>query len=253
MPSPRPYMSLDNILVLWDPSTPTQNEEVTYEKFGVLRRYNHSKFADVVLHFHGIHMLIDERVLTTSCPFFYSVFHHCPRGKKPREYTIENYSKDAVMTMLYHIYSDGDALDQSTSYQFISEEEMPDMMKKTCFYIEVFEMTNEYDVPTLRSQAQANIMAIRKRAIELKDSFFAGMICSDVLNMYRKDWMMDLHMMDELASQCLGYECVMEEDHFWMYRKVDGVWVAKNEEYEKLVRRLNAIDTGMIPIPMWAW
>jgi hypothetical protein len=131
-------------------------------------------------------------------------------------------------------------------------------------YFEVFSMADEYELPKLRSEAQANIMAIRRRAMELKDNLYTSIVFSDVLSLYEEDRRLDPSMFNELASQCLAYECLREDAHFMMFGKVDGVWVAQEEGYERLVKKLNELDTGVIPIPtyrsapkseadMWTW
>lgn len=168
------------------------------------------------------------------------------------------------MTMLRHLYGDGQHFEKSRFWLSLPEEEFDNAFEFLREYFEVFRLADEYDLPKLRSQAQANIMAIRQRAIELKDSLIASMIFHEVISMYNDDWRLDLGMFDDFASQCLEYECVKEDSHFWIFGKVDGVWVAKQEEYQILVKKLNELDTGMAPIPterfplkseaeMWTW
>jgi hypothetical protein len=227
-------------------------------------------FHEVTLHFDGISMICYGHVLENSCSRFEFLWLDNLYGDDgPRECTIEGYSEKAVMTMLWHIYVAGDAFaNLGDSYKTLSRDEMissgsvlPSL--RHCF--EVFRIASEFELPELRSQAQANIMTIRRRAMELKDFFFTSQVLSDVLCTYEKDSRLDSGMFDELASQLLEYECLEEDHHFWMFRKIDGVWGTEDERYQRLVEKLNELDdTGMVPRPiyrsppkseedMWTW
>jgi hypothetical protein len=227
-------------------------------------------YYEVTLHFDGISMICYGRVLINSCPRFESIWWDNLLGMEGyREYTIEGYSEKAVMTMLWYIHVAGDAFASlGDSYKTLSQDEMilsgsvlPSL--RHCF--EVFRIASEFELPELRSQAQANIMAIRRRAMGLKDNFFTSQVLSDVLCTYEKDSSLNSDMFDELASQLLEYERLEEDHHFWMFRKIDGVWGTEDERYQRLVQKLNELDdTGMVPRPiyrsppkseedMWTW
>lgn len=220
------------------------------EHTGELRRFGCSIIDEVILHFDGISMLVDQRILT-SCPVISTAFSIEPNGDKCTELTIEKYSKRAVIQMLWHLYDgDEDTFDQSKFYSKLPEEFLPEAMDEVRLCAEIFCLADEYQLPMLRAQAQANIMSIRARAMELNDSLFAALIRDNVLGIYNKNWELDMGMLDELAKQCLGYECVREWHTLGLFAKVEGVWVAQQEEFERLVKRLNVLDPGMTPIPM---
>ena len=209
-------------------------------------RFNNSIFADVTLHFDDISMLCDKQVLN-ACPIFFQASNE----QEYTEFTIEKYSKNAVMTLLSHLYDDGVKFDQSNVYSKLSKEDLfPQIWDPVRHCAEVFCLADEYQLPVLRSQAQANIMSIRRRAMQLKDNLVTTIINSKITDIYNNNWFLDMGMLDELATQCLEYECVKEDDHHWMYRKIDGKWAAVFEEWERLVKRLNVVDPGMTPIPM---
>jgi hypothetical protein len=224
------------------------------------------KDDDVTLHFDGLSIHVSKYVLGNFCPVFESFFYGNPTGESPQQYTIEKYSKEAVMKMLWHLHGDGDAFDQSKSYKTLSEDDMSSwVLSSLRHHFEIFCMANEYELPKLRSEAQANIMAIRRRAMELKDNLYTSVVLSQVLSLYEEDRRLDPSMFNELASQCLAYECLEEDHHFWMFRKINGVWVTEDKQYQRLVKKLNELDnTGMVPIPvmisppkseveMWTW
>lgn len=233
------------------------------ENVGELHRFGCSIMDEVILHFGNTSMLVDQRVLT-GCPVFSAAFKDNSNGKNRPELTIEKYSKKAVIQVLWHLYDgDEDTFDQSNFYSTLSDEFLPEAMDEARLSAEIFCLADEYQLPLLRSQAQANIMSIRKRAIQLNDSFFATLVRDNVLSIYDKNCELDMSMLDELAKQCLEYECVREWHTLGLFSKIEGVWVAQQEEYESLVKRLNVLDTGMTPIPMdrkpkseadkWTW
>jgi len=246
MASTTSHISNESISGSANPST----GEETHEDARELLRFGTSILNGVTLHFDDISMLVDPQVLNI-CPVFSAALNSDRNGKKCTEITIEKYSKKAVVQMLWHLYvGDEDTFDQSNFYSKLSEEDLSETMDDLRWSIEVFCLADEYQLPILRSKAQANIMSIRRRAIQLNDSFLASMIRVNVLNIYNDNWFLHMGMLDELAKQCLEYECVREWHHLGFFAKVDGVWVANLEEYERLVKRLNVFDPGMIPIPM---
>lgn len=224
--------------------------EKSQEQNGELRRFGDSIIDGVTLHFDGTSMLVDQQVLK-GCPVFSAALTSALECSKSKELTIEKYSRQTVAQMLLHLYEhDGDTFDQSNFYSKLSKELLPQTLFDVSLCAEVFSLADEYQLPTLRSKAQSNIMSIRRRAIQINDNFFAALIRDKVLSIYNKNWDLDMDMLDELAKQCLEHERVREWHTLGLFAKVEGVWVAQQEEYERLVKRLNVLDPGVTPIPM---
>ncbi|KAG9524559.1 hypothetical protein KCV07_g1787, partial [Aureobasidium melanogenum] len=217
-------------------------------EFHKIPRYNYSCLDNVILHFDGIARLVSKYILVKSSPIFATAFKDSPENDKLPEFTIEKYSKAAVFELLDHIHDGGSYYRRFWST--MSEEYAGDAIRELRTYFEVFLMANEYGLKELRSQAQANIMAIRRRAMELEDNHITSIVLSEVVDIFNDDRHLESSMLDELASQCLEYECKKEDLHFWMFRKYDGIWVAGNKEYEKFVAKLNELDDGLVPEPI---
>ncbi|CAD0100228.1 unnamed protein product [Aureobasidium mustum] len=212
--------------------------------------YRYSCFDDVILHFDGISRLVSKHVLVQSSPIFATAFKDSSENDKPPQFTIEKYSKDAVFTLLHHIHDEGGYYSRLPRlWSKMPEESMIDAWGELRNYFEVFLMANEYGVESLRSQAQANIMAIRKRAWKLEDTLIVSTILNEVVNIYNNACDLDSSMLHELASQCLEHECKKERNHFWMFGKYDGIWAAEIKGFEKLVAKLNELDEGLVPKP----
>lgn len=213
--------------------------------------YCYTRFDDVILHFDGISRLVSKNILVQSSPIFATAFKDSFENDRPPQFTIEKYSKDAVFTLLHHIHDEGSYHSRLPSFwSKMPEEYASDAISELRTYFEVFLMANEYGLEELRYQAQANIMAIRRRAMELEDNLITSIVLSRVVDFYNDDCYLASSVLDELASQCLEYECMKEDAHFWMFRKYDGIWPAENRDYEKLVAKLNELDEGLVPKPI---
>jgi hypothetical protein len=145
--------------------TTDETGKVTYEDEGVLRGYSYADTidGDVTLHFDGVSMLCTERVLNT-CSIFKLAFESCAKSNKPKEYTIEKYSRHAVMVILRHLH-DEDHVRLVNLYRNLDAEFISIAAPDLANHLEVYRMADEYGLPELRAKYRDITMAFSRRAI----------------------------------------------------------------------------------------